>query len=216
MQIALTFDAEHPDRPHCPPGVVENIIAILRKTHVRATFFLQGRWVEAYPHIARDIARSGHRIGNHSFYHARFALLSDEGLIRDVGAAEQVIRAVCGVDPRPWFRCPWGESGNEPRILRTLANLGYHHVGWHVPGGECEIDRTPAEVADAVVAGAIAARGGAILLLRAWPASVPAALPAIIRRLREAGTEFVTLDGLNPDVPSATAVFAEEGTGMAE
>jgi peptidoglycan-N-acetylglucosamine deacetylase len=103
---------------------------------VRATFFLQGRWAEAYPHIARDMAGRGHRIGSHSFYHARLALLSDEGLIRDIGSAEQVIRAVTAADPKPWFRCPWGECGNDTRILRVLADPGYRHVGWHVRANE--------------------------------------------------------------------------------
>lgn len=216
MQIALTFDTEHPDRPHCPPGVAERVVAILRKSHVRATFFLQGRWVEAYPHVARDIVRGSHRIGNHSFYHARLALLSDEGLIRDIGAAEQVIRAVSGADPRPWFRCPWGDSSPDARILRVLANLDYRHVGWHVQGGEWEVDRTPREVEDTVVNGAVATGGGAIVLLHAWPASVPAALPAIIRRLRDAGTEFVTLDDLDPAAPSGNLCSPQEGARTAE
>src|SRR5439155_1423479 len=71
MQIALTFDAEHPDRPHCPPGVIDQIIAALGNAQVPATFFLQGRWVEAYPHVTEEIGRGPHRLGNHSYYHAR-------------------------------------------------------------------------------------------------------------------------------------------------
>jgi peptidoglycan/xylan/chitin deacetylase (PgdA/CDA1 family) len=198
MQIALTFDAEHPDRPHCPPGVVERIIAALEKTKVPATFFLQGRWVEASPHMAREIARSRHRIGSHSFYHARLPLLSHEGLVQDIGAAEQVIKTVTGADPKPWFRCPWGDYGNDRRTLRVLTDLGYRHVGWHVQADEWGIARTPRGVEDAVVNGARAAGESAIILLHTWPAAVPAALPAIIHRLREAGGEFVTLDDLRP------------------
>src|SRR3972149_3904897 len=120
MRIALTFDAEHPDRPHCPPGVADRILAALGRAEVRATFFLQGRWVEAYPHLAREIAQAGHGIGNHSFYHARLALLTDDGIAADIGSAERVIRMVTGRDPRPWFRCPWGECARDSRILRAL------------------------------------------------------------------------------------------------
>lgn len=208
MHVALTFNAEHPDRPHCPPGVTERIIAVLAKSRVRATFFLQGRWVEAYPHTARDIVRSRHRIGSHSFYHARLALLSDEGLIQDIRAAEQVITALSGADPKPWFRSPWGACGDEARVLRVLANHDYRHIGWHVRGSEWEIDRTPRELEAAVVNGALAAGEGAIVMLHAWPASVPAALPAIIRRLRDASAEFVTLDDLDP------AGLATTGSGQ--
>jgi peptidoglycan-N-acetylglucosamine deacetylase len=211
MKIALTFDAEHPDRPHCPPGVAERIVAILQKARVRATFFLQGRWVEAYPHIARDIANSGHRIGNHSFYHAHVALLCDEGLIRDIAAAEEAIRAVSGADPKPWFRCPWGEGGHDARVLRVLANLGYRHVGWDVQAGECEVDRTPREIGDTVVNGVLAVGDNATILLHTWAASVPAALPAIIRRLWEAGAEFLTVDELDRAALSVKPRRALEG-----
>lgn len=215
MQIALTFDAEHPDRPHCPPGTAQHILAVLRKAKVRASFFLQGRWVEAYPHLARDIALDGHRIGNHSFYHARMGLLSDDGVATDVLSADQVIRGVTGADPKPWFRCPWGECVNDSRILRALADLGYRHVGWDVEVGEWDVARTPREVEDAAVNGVIAAGDDAIVLLHTWPASVPAALPGLIHRLRDAGREFVTLDDLSGlTVPAA--VGQQEGTSAGE
>jgi len=211
MRVFLTFDAEHPDRPHCPPSATQQILQVLRRSNVRATFFLQGRWVEAYPHIAREIALDGHRIGNHSFYHARLQLLSDEGLATDITGAEQVIKSVTGADPRPWFRCPWGECGNDPRVLQSLTDLGYRHIGWHVEADEWEIARTPQEIENAVVDGALAAGDGAIILLHTWPASVPPALPAIIRRLGDAGVQFATLDDLAE--PSIGVVAARGPAG---
>ena len=96
-RAALTFDAEHPDRP-TSPGVVDSILDTLRRDGVRATFFLQGRWVESSPDVAARIARDGHLIGNHSFYHARMPLLSDSGFREDVGASERVILQATGTD----------------------------------------------------------------------------------------------------------------------
>jgi hypothetical protein len=84
MRVALTFDAEHPSRSHCPPGVQEALLEELANRGLRATFFVQGRWAKAYPQTARAIAAAGHLIGNHSHYHARMSLLSDEGLRIDV------------------------------------------------------------------------------------------------------------------------------------
>jgi peptidoglycan/xylan/chitin deacetylase (PgdA/CDA1 family) len=55
MRVALTFDTEHPGRP-CPAGVEEHLLDILGRAGVRATFFLQGRWVRSTPETARRIA----------------------------------------------------------------------------------------------------------------------------------------------------------------
>lgn len=193
LRVALTFDAEHPDRPGCRAGVQEAIVEALGAAGVRATFFLQGRWVEAYPVTARRIALGGHLIGSHSYYHARMTLLSEAGLAADVGDAERVIREVLGVDPRPWFRCPFGEGHDDPRIVAALAGLGYRDVSWDVEGGDWRPDRSPAAVAESVVGGVLAHRHGTVVLLHAWPDVTLEALPAIIRRLRDAGAALVTV-----------------------
>ena len=49
LRVALTFDAEHPDRPWCPPRNAEHILDALGDAGVRATFFVQGRWAESQP-----------------------------------------------------------------------------------------------------------------------------------------------------------------------
>jgi peptidoglycan/xylan/chitin deacetylase (PgdA/CDA1 family) len=47
LRVALTLDAEHPDRPWCPPGNADGILDTLKEREVTATFFVQGRWAEA-------------------------------------------------------------------------------------------------------------------------------------------------------------------------
>jgi peptidoglycan/xylan/chitin deacetylase (PgdA/CDA1 family) len=59
VRVALTFDAEHPDRP-APPGNGEALLARLDRRGARATFFVQGRWAEANPQTVRAIASAGH------------------------------------------------------------------------------------------------------------------------------------------------------------
>ena len=66
FRVALTFDAEHPDRSWCPPGNAERILDALRDEDVPATVFVQGRWAQAYPSTARRIADEGHLVGHHS------------------------------------------------------------------------------------------------------------------------------------------------------
>jgi peptidoglycan/xylan/chitin deacetylase (PgdA/CDA1 family) len=165
---------------------------------VRASFFIQGRWAEAYPETGRNIAKGGHLVGNHSFYHARMPLLSDAGLAQDVQSAERVIRDVVGVDPRPWFRCPFGAGADDPRVLSGIERLGYRNVGWDLEATDWEPDMAD-QIEPTVVDGVRARGDGAIVLLHTWPEGTLAALPGILRRLRHEGATFVGIDELPAD-----------------
>ena len=129
LRVALTFDAEHADRP-AQAGATEAVISTLATQRVRATFFVQGRWVEAFPTVARSIVEGGHLVGNQSFSHARMPLVSPEGFRTDVRAAQSIIRRRMGVDPRPFFRLPFGSGADTPQPHDLLADLGYRHVHW--------------------------------------------------------------------------------------
>lgn len=195
-RVALTFDAEHPDRPRWPPRNAERILDALAAARVRATFFVQGRWARSQPDVARRIAVDGHLVGSHSNYHVRMPYLSDDGLTRDVTEAEEAILEVCGVDPKPWFRCPFGEGADDPRVIGALEGLGYRDVGWHVELEDWEPWRTGQDVARDAVASAVERGDGAVVLLHTWPAATAEALPTILERLARAGSTFATIDEL--------------------
>ena len=195
LRVALTFDAEHPDRQHRPLGT-ERVLGTLAATGTTASFFVQGRWAEAYPDLARSIADGGHLVGNHSHYHARMPLLSRAGIAADVRAAERAIRRVTGQDPRPWFRCPFGAGTNDPTVLGTLARLGYRETRWDVDGLDWRSAATGRAVARAAVEGIVAHGDGAVLLLHPWTTATGLALPSIIEEVRARGGAFVRLDAL--------------------
>jgi peptidoglycan/xylan/chitin deacetylase (PgdA/CDA1 family) len=195
FRVALTFDAEHPDRPH-RPGVTAAILDVLAEREVPTTWFLQGRWVESDPGLARRVAGDGHLVGNHSFYHARLPLLTDDGLATDVSAAEQVIRDTVEVDPRPWFRCPFMAGADDPRILGVLAGLGYRDVPADVVLDDWEPSRTGALLAADALRDTPRFGDGAVVLFHAWPPGTLDALPAIVDGLRALGATFVRVDEL--------------------
>lgn len=192
MRVALTFDAEHPDRP-AEMGATEGVLSVLAERAVRGTFFVQGRWVEAYPEVARRIVDDGHLVGSHSFYHARMHLLSAEGFRTDVRAAESVIRRRMRVDPRPFFRLPFGSGAGHRRQHELLSEMGYRHVHWDFEVKEWRTRATVRRVEDGVVDGVLATGDGAVVLLHPWPTVVQRALPGIIERLRQRGASFVDL-----------------------
>lgn len=195
-RVALTFDAEHPDRPLCPPGNADRILDVLREADLRATFFIQGRWARSQPATARRIAEDGHLVGHHSNYHVRMPYLSDDGLRADVTEGELAIREVLGADPRPWFRCPFGEGHDDPRVLGVLEELGYREVHWDIELEDWEPWRTAEDVARDATAGALEHGDGAIVLLHTWPEPTAGALPRIIESLGREGVNLVTVEEL--------------------
>jgi peptidoglycan/xylan/chitin deacetylase (PgdA/CDA1 family) len=205
FRVAVTFDAEHPDRPRA--GSAAAVLDVLDQARVPATFFLQGRWVESEPVLARRVRDTGHLIGSHSHYHARMGLFSPAGFRTDVAAAEGVIRRVVQVNPRPWFRLPFGSSATDARRVALLIELGYRHVGWHVEPKEWQTRATVAGVASAIVDGATAHGDGAIVLLHTWPRPMPDALSIAIPALMSAGARFVRLDQL--DLPAGLEPIGE-------
>lgn len=200
LRVALTFDAEHPDRPALP-GTAEAIVAILDRRAVRASFFVQGRWAEAYPETTSSIAEGGHLVGSHSHHHARMPLLTDAGLAEDLAHAAAAIESAAGVSPRPWFRCPFGAGATDGRVLAALAAAGYRHVGWHVAADDWEPSRGTELVAADVVGGVLAHGDGSVVLLHTWPTATLGALDSILTRLVDAGAEFCRIDELS-EVPA--------------
>ncbi|MGH9730987.1 MAG: polysaccharide deacetylase family protein [Candidatus Acidiferrales bacterium] len=92
--IALTFD----DGPN--PAATPALLDLLDKHHVRASFFLIGRHVRAFPTLAREIAARGHAIGNHTETHPSLIFLSFAKLREELNRCrEAILSAVGGAEP---------------------------------------------------------------------------------------------------------------------
>jgi peptidoglycan/xylan/chitin deacetylase (PgdA/CDA1 family) len=118
-RVALTFD----DGPH--PRHTPQLLEHLERAGVKATFFLVGRRVNAFPDIAREIAARGHEIGNHGFAHVPITLLPAAILRREVDRAGLAIERATGKHPR-FFRPPMGWF--TARALRIVRKMGYEPV----------------------------------------------------------------------------------------
>src|SRR5262245_25788001 len=127
-------------------------------------------------------------------------LLGDAGLVADLAAARAAVQAATGTDPRPWFRCPWGDGADDARVLGAIAADGYRHVGWHVDVEDWEPERTGRAIAADVLAGTEAQGDGAVVLLHTWPGGTADAVPEILGGLRRRGDLTVTVDEL-PELP---------------
>jgi peptidoglycan/xylan/chitin deacetylase (PgdA/CDA1 family) len=98
--LALTFDDG-------PSESTPQILDVLARHRVAATFFQCGANVERLPAVARAVAGAGHEIGNHSYTHPLFCFRSPRFMEDDLRRAQQTIEAHTGVRPA-WFRAPFG------------------------------------------------------------------------------------------------------------
>lgn len=127
----------HPDKPMISFLVnvawgeeyLVDIIATLKEHNVKATFFLEGRWVQNHPDLAKMIAEGNHEIGNHSYSHPNLETLSSEKTEQELTKTNEIIEATTGVKP-VWFAPPSGAFRKETVLI--ASELGMETVLWSV------------------------------------------------------------------------------------
>ncbi len=182
--IALTIDAAWED------DKTEFILETLKKYEVKATFFLCGVWVEAYPQHVKEIAADGHEIGNHSMTHPHMNKLSIDAIQKDVSDLDDRIEALTGKRSTR-FRAPFGEYNDT--VISTIRGMGYEVVQWNID----TIDWKPERPADTILNGVIPRLGnGSIILCHNNGYQIKNYLPALIEQAMEKGYRFVTVSEL--------------------
>lgn len=216
--VALTYD----DGPN--PPYTNEILGVLRAEHVRATFFVVGRAVAAYPRVVNLEAADGNAIGNHTWSHGHLVLYDAAGLRRTLERTDAAIYAATKQHSRI-MRPPFGSR--DWLVLDEVRKLGYTPVMWSVPLAN-DWEYPPAHVIAARVLryagdGAIIAlhdgnRGivcaGAQVSPRTCDRSADVeATRIIVETLKREGYQFVTIPELlrmQPASPMRTAARAAE------
>lgn len=167
---------------------IPQMLDILSRNNVKATFFLGGIWVKKYPELAARIAREGHVIGSHGYSHPHPDQLSRSANLKDIQKAEEIIFQATGIRPR-LYAPPYGERG--PSVLQAAGQASYTTVLWSVDTVDWQLP--PPEVIVERVTGK--AHNGAIVLMHPTAPTVKA-LPEIIQRLKKEGYQMVTVPRL--------------------
>jgi peptidoglycan/xylan/chitin deacetylase (PgdA/CDA1 family) len=194
----LTFDDG-------PSPVTGEILAVLRKERVKATFFVIGSHDEAERKLYRRLVAEGHTIGNHSFSHNYAKIYqSMSAFKRDFFQLERLLAETAGIKTR-FMRFPGGSNNTVSRryawpglmqaLVSEMDRLGYIHFDWNVEAGDATTAiNDSGAIRDNILAGA-AGKSNALILLhdgRGNPATAEA-LPDIIGGLRRAGFNFAVL-----------------------
>ena len=196
-QIALTFD-DGPNDPH-----TLNLLDVLSKHSVHATFFLVGRYVRQRPDIVAEVAKQGHVIGNHTFTHPLLTFQTSTRIREEIVRCGNAINEAVG-EHSSLFRPPWG--GRRPAVFRIVRQLGLEPVMWNITGYDWKA--TSAEFIEQKVTHRV--RGGDVLLLHDGGhvsfgtdrSATVAAVDRLLTRYLAEGYSFVTIPRMiQPESP---------------
>jgi peptidoglycan/xylan/chitin deacetylase (PgdA/CDA1 family) len=185
--LYLTFD-DGPSRPYTP-----QILELLNLHGAKATFFVCGKNAEIYPEIVRQIADSGHALGNHAYSHSwrkTFSL----SLAEEFDHTDAVIKKITGVETK-LLRPPWGLIRSS--IRKNLEARGFKFVFWDVQAYDWW--QPPVSFIEKRVISNV--RPGSVILLHDGQktnqgknrTSTLAALPKILQTLQVRGYQFENL-----------------------
>lgn len=122
--VALTFD----DGPN--PPYTNQILTVLEREHVHATFFVVGRAVKAFPSVVQREVRDGDAVGNHSWSHAHLIVMTRSQVRASLLRTDSAIYAAARVHTKI-MRPPFG--ARDWFVMQVAKKLGYTVVMWSVP-----------------------------------------------------------------------------------
>ena len=193
-KIALTFD----DGPH--PKFTPQILAVLKKYHIKATFFVVGRLAEQYPDLIKSEAAAGNLVGNHTYDHVMLTKLTAENVQLEWQTCSNVLKSIIG-KPTHFCRPPGGDYNHT--VITAAMKQRLTTVLWTddpgdyaSPGDSVILDRTLGRV-----------ENGGIILLHDGVQQTIDVLPQIIQTLQKRGYKFVRVDEMVQDKSSLTSHF---------
>ena len=181
--LSISFDAAWGNED------TQQLIDILGKYNIKATFFVVGEWVDKYPESVKALHDAGHEVMSHSNDHAHFNSLSAEEITADLNTCNDKIEAVTGVRPT-LFRCPYGEY--DDHVINAVRSLGMEPIQWDVDSLDWK-DLSAGEITQRVTS---KVQPGSIVLFHNAALHTPEALPAIIEALLQEGYQFVPISQL--------------------
>ena len=145
-KIWLTFD----DGPE--EEVTEFILKTLKKLNIKASFFLIGKNIQAFPELTKEIIKEGHIVGNHSFSHLNGFKSKNEEYIYDIELGQKLINeklVEMGITNKiKIFRPPYGRI--LPQQIKRLKE-NYKIVMWDVFSWDFKKNISPEKIYNNVI-----------------------------------------------------------------
>lgn len=177
-KIALTFD----DGPH--PVYTQEMLDLLEKEQVPATFFLLGQNVELYGDLVKEISDEGHLIGNHTYHHVQITTLPADQAYEEIDKTSSLIEALTGKGTE-YVRPPFGtwNEGLESKLDLIPVMWTIDTLDWTTQNVDWIVNQVVKD-----------AKENDIILMHDSYKSTVQAVERIITLLEADGFEFVTVD----------------------
>src|SRR6266567_7362857 len=186
LVIALTFD----DGPS--PVYTPQVLSILQRYKVHATFFCIGEWVHLYPGLVEETFRAGNVIGDHTWSHPDLTKLSSYAVRWQLSSASAAIQYAIG-SPPALFRPPYGATN--ATVVSIASQLGLLQILWTIDPRDWALPGVNA-IVNIVLSHAT---NRSIILMHDGGgdrSETVRALPLIISALQQRGFTFVTVPQL--------------------
>lgn len=164
------------------------ILATLKKNNVRATFFLEGRWVKNHPELAKMIVDAGHEVGNHSYTHPDMKKIPNATIRQEIQRTNEVIKATTGVVPT-LLAPPSGSIRSD--VITIAAEEKLKTIMWSVDTIDWR-KPSPSELLNRVLS---KIHNGAIVLMHPTD-STAKSLESLITAIKDRGLEIDTISEL--------------------
>lgn len=195
MDIALTFD-DGPD-----PVYTGQILDELKKSDVKATFFVVGDQVQRNPGIVSREIKEGHLVGNHTYSHPNLAKIPISSIQLELNSVQRLIEALSNKQTL-LFRAPYNTDSNptkaeDLRPLYEVVKMGYIIVGSDIDSMDYEKPGANKIVENVV--GQLKDSGSNIIVMHDAGGNrtqTVAALKVLIPELKSMGYKFVNVNDL--------------------
>ncbi|GCE26757.1 hypothetical protein KDA_22410 [Dictyobacter alpinus] len=185
-EIALTFD----DGPN--PAATQQVLDILKRYHVHATFFCIGENVQSYPALVAQEQADGNIVGNHTWNHPDLTKASVTEVQKQLMDTNSELKSATGTTPT-LFRPPYGAI--DAAVKQQAAQQHLQPVLWDIDTQDWSMPGTRS-IVNAVLDHA---GNGDVVLMHDGGGDrtqTIAALPQIIEGLQQKGFNLVTIPQL--------------------
>jgi peptidoglycan-N-acetylmuramic acid deacetylase len=169
-------------------GNTENVLDVLKKDDVKATFFIVSSYLQDNPQIVDRIVYEGHSLQNHTTNYKHLYCLNEHQIKMEIMVLHKLVEKRYGISMK-YLRLPYEEWSE--KVMKASSETGYKTVFWSAACVDWVEGKAAQYIYNSVINNY---HNGAVILIHAVSKDSPTAVDTIIKSLKSKGYKFNTLD----------------------